>query len=54
MNNLGYNDFNIFAHVNINKVNYYNYLSNETIEIINKFYHLDFILFNYDKITRTQ
>lgn len=51
MHNLGYNDFNIFENINPNKLNYYNYLNSETIEIINKFYHLDFILFNYDKIT---
>ena len=50
MHNLGYNDFNIFENVNPNKLNYYNYLNNETIEFINNFYHLDFILFNYDKI----
>lgn len=51
MKNLGYDDFNIFKNVNSKKVNYYSYLNNETIEIINNFYHLDFILFNYDKIT---
>jgi hypothetical protein len=50
MKNIGYDDFNIFENVNPNKVNYYNYLNNETIEIINNFYNLDFILFNYDKI----
>lgn len=51
MNNLGYTDFNIFENVNINKLNYYDYLDNKSIEIINNFYHLDFILFNYDKIS---
>ena len=51
MKGLGYIDFNIYENVNINKVNYYNYLNNESIEIINKFYHLDFILFNYNKIS---
>jgi len=50
MNNLSYSDFNIFENVNTNKVNYYNYLNNKSIDIINQFYHLDFILFNYDKI----
>jgi hypothetical protein len=50
MKNLGYTDFDKCDNVNVNKVNYYNYLSNESIEFINKFYHLDFILFNYDKI----
>jgi hypothetical protein len=51
MNNLGYSDFNIFENKNIHKVNsYYDYLNKNSIDIINKFYHLDFILFNYDKI----
>jgi hypothetical protein len=53
MKNLGYTDFNVHANVNANatskKVNYYKYLNDESIEIINQFYHLDFILFNYDK-----
>jgi hypothetical protein len=51
MNNLGYTDFNNFELVNINKVNYYDYLNNQSIELINNFYNLDFILFNYNKIS---
>jgi hypothetical protein len=51
MKNLSYSDFNIFENFNKNKVNYYNYLNNKSIDIINQFYHLDFILFNYDKIS---
>jgi hypothetical protein len=51
MHDLGYTDFNLVLHENKNKVNYYNYLNNKSIEIINNFYHLDFILFNYDKIS---
>jgi hypothetical protein len=53
MNNLGYTDFNNFenVNVNVNKLNYYDYLNNKSIEIINYFYHLDFILFNYDKLS---
>lgn len=51
MKNLGYIDFDIYTNVNTNKVNYYNYLNNESIEIINNFYHLDFVLFNYHKIS---
>jgi len=51
MKSLGYSDFDMFENVNTNKVNYYNYLNNESFEIINNFYHLDFILFNYDKIS---
>jgi hypothetical protein len=51
MKQLGYIDFDMYINVNHNKVNYYNFLNNESIEIINEFYHLDFILFNYDKIS---
>ena len=51
MINLGYNDFNIFDNVNNNKGNYYKYLNIDSIILINQFYHLDFILFNYNKIT---
>jgi len=50
MNDLGYKDFNIVTNNNLNKVNYYNYLNNKSIEIINDFYHFDFIIFNYDKL----
>jgi hypothetical protein len=50
MNKLGYTDFNTFSNVNEHKVNYYNYLNKKSIKTINKFYHFDFILFNYDKI----
>lgn len=50
MKNLGYIDFAVYDNQNIYKVNYYDYLNNESIEIINKFYDLDFKLFNYDKI----
>ena len=46
MNNLGYTDFNICIQVNNNKI------KNKSIDIINKYYHLDFILFNYDKIIK--
>ena len=50
MNNLCYSDFNIFENKNIHNVNnYYDYLNTNSINIINNFYHLDFILFNYDK-----
>jgi len=51
MHELGYTDFNMFLHKNNYEVNYYKYLNNKSIEIINNFYHLDFILFNYDKIS---
>jgi len=51
MKNIGYIDFDRVDNANTNAINYYNYLNNESIEIINEFYHLDFILFNYDKIS---
>jgi hypothetical protein len=49
MKDLGYIDLNFFHNKNSNNTNYYNYLNNDSIETINVFYHLDFILFNYDK-----
>ena len=52
MHHLGYTDFNLFSNANPNKVKYADYLNNKSIEIINNFYHLDFILFSYDKISR--
>ena len=52
MNDLGYTDFDRHDHANKdkNKKNYYQYLNNESIHLINTFYHLDFLLFKYDKI----
>ena len=50
MHLLGYTDFNIVTNHNPIKFDYYSYLNAESIQLINKFYHLDFILFNYDKI----
>jgi hypothetical protein len=54
MHELGYEDFNLYMNVNSNKnannkINYYDYLNNQSIEIINEFYHNDFILFGYLK-----
>ena len=49
MHFLGYTDFDIIINNNP-PINYYNYLNKNSIELINEFYHLDFILFNYDKI----
>jgi hypothetical protein len=51
MKNIGYTDFDRVDNANTNAINYYNYLNNESFEIINEFYHLDFILFNYHKIS---
>jgi hypothetical protein len=50
MHNLGYTDFNTYANSNPNKVNYYDYLNNDFIKLINDFYNLDFEFFNYTKI----
>ena len=47
---LGYEDFNLWDEKNPNNINYYDYLNNESISIINNFYHLDFMLFGYVKI----
>jgi hypothetical protein len=51
MHGLGYTDFNIYENVNENKhnINYYSYLNNDSIKLINDFYDYDFILFNYPK-----
>jgi len=49
MHNLGYEDFNIKENCNSHKICYSNYLNNDSIKIINEFYHYDFELFNYDK-----
>ena len=52
MHNLGYTDFNNYDNSNPNKVtlNYYDYLNNDSIKLINHFYCLDFKFFNYTKI----
>ena len=47
--NLGYEDFNIKVNDNKNIVDYDNYLNNNSIKLINNFYHYDFLLFNYKK-----
>jgi len=55
MTNLGYVDFNLKVHSNCynKKLNYYSYLNNDSIKLINNFYHWDFTLFGYDKILRS-
>ena len=47
--NLGYEDFDIKVNDNKHSVNYDNYLNNDSIKLINKFYHYDFVIFNYKK-----
>ena len=51
MKALGYKSFNLYTQKNNVDVNYYNYLNNDSIKLINDFYHLDFVLFNYTKIS---
>lgn len=48
---LGYKDFYMKANSNKHNVNYYDYLNNDAIELINDFYDYDFTLFNYEKIS---
>ena len=50
MKNLGFDDFNVFENANPNKLNYYKYLNNDSIQLINQFYDKDFSLFGYEKI----
>ena len=51
MKKLGYDDFNNHEMPNrIGNINYYKYLNDESIELINKEYGPDFELFQYDKI----
>ena len=58
--NLGYEDFNendnknnnIYNNRPINKNDYYDYLNDNSIKLINDYYHYDFTLFNYTKISK--
>jgi len=50
MHKLGYTDFNLKENANSSNINYYDYLNNNSINLINNIYHNDFILFNYKKI----
>ena len=47
---LGHKDFNLRENKNKINNNYYNYLNNDSIKIINEFYDYDFTLFNYKKL----
>ena len=50
MHNSGYSDFNIKYLINVHgKLDYYKYLNDDSINLINEYYHYDFILFNYQK-----
>ena len=50
MHSLGYSDFMSNENRNENKGNYMSLLNKESIELINNFYHEDFIKFGYQKI----
>ena len=51
MKNIGFTDFNNRDNCNLHKLNYYDYLNKDSIEVINTFYSKDFELFNYQQIT---
>ena len=49
----GFTDFNIHKNVNINgDINYFDFLNEKSIKLINKFYKKDFNLFDYKFITK--
>jgi hypothetical protein len=54
MINLEYTDFNEHiktkSNINTDEINYYDFLNNKSIQLINDFYDYDFRLFNYTKI----
>ena len=50
MYSLGFTDFNLVVNPNrYGKINYYDYLNNDSIKLINDFYDEDFRLFGYEK-----
>jgi hypothetical protein len=51
MHSLGFKDFNQHVNTNNNKINSDNYLNNDSIKLINTYYHYDFEILGYDKIT---
>jgi len=51
MKQMGYTDFNLYEkRGHANRKNYRDYLNEESIQIINKYYHYDFVCFGYKKI----
>jgi hypothetical protein len=46
----GYSDFSLRENCNKVNVNYYDYLNQDSIDLINSFYHDDFVLFKFNKI----
>ena len=49
MVSLGYTDFDMKTNCNPHKVDYYKLLNNDSINLINDFYDVDFKMFNYNK-----
>lgn len=47
---LGFTNFNYKFNCNNKYINYYEYLNNNSIKLINDFYHKDFEMFKYNKI----
>ena len=54
INKLGFTTFNVHVNTNKRNINYYTYLNRDSITLINKFYHLDFKLFKYPKLSATE
>lgn len=50
MIDLGYPDFFNVEQKNLHAIDFMDYLNNESIELINVFYHFGFELFDYVKI----
>jgi hypothetical protein len=50
MINAGYKDFNVKNNSNNLEIDYFNYLNNDSIELINSFYDNDFMIFKFNKI----
>jgi hypothetical protein len=50
MKKIGYTDFDLHDNTNLHKVDYYKYLNKESIKLINLYYKLDFVYFNYKMI----
>lgn len=53
MVNNGYLDFDIKYNSNNLEVNYFDYLNRDSIDLINSFYHNDFVIFKFNKINET-
>jgi Sulfotransferase family len=54
MQNFGFTDFDMQLNVNNSNKEYYQYLSEKSIHLINYFYHKDFSFFGYKKLSKSQ